>query len=119
MQSKCANVRRFTSTTGVLGSLVFSGLVLCVSAPAFAQTVPEVVKPRSDSPPPARDGRAGGRSDSPPIEEGGRKTIPDSGVIKPPASGAATTPVIKPPSTGTMPVIRPPVPLPGNAPATK
>jgi hypothetical protein len=81
------------------------------ATPTPDPTLPEVVRPRSDTPtlPPGNDGRttAQPRSENPQVE-GNVRPVPDSGVIAPPVSGMGTTPVIRPPATGTMPVIPPP-----------
>lgn len=88
-----------------------AAVCLLVSGGVAAQTVPEVVKPQSQSPTIPPSGGANGatpRSENPLTDGGGVRPIPDSGVIRPPASSGETTPVIKPPATGTMPVIPPP-----------
>lgn len=91
--------------------LLVAGLLL--SVPVWAQSVPEVVRPRSESPilpPGPSDGPAPRpRSENPLAESGVGRPIPDTGVITPPASalGSPTT-VIRPPADSAMPVIPPP-----------
>ena len=81
------------------------------ATPAPDQTLPEVVRPRTDTPtlPRGNDGSTmtQPRSEDPQVG-GTTRPIPDSGVIAPPVSGLGTTPVIRPPATGSMPVIPPP-----------
>ncbi len=87
-----------------------AGLLLAV--PVWAQSVPEVVRPRSDSatiPPGPSDGpMPPPRSENPLAESGAARPVPDSGVITPPVSGLGSTTVIRPPTDGAMPVIPPP-----------
>ena len=97
---------------------------LLATAPAWAQapTVPEQVQPRAV--PPGTGGDRGatvpggdpGRGASPPGNdtpglapgEGAPGSgVPNSGVVRPPVLGAPGA-VIRPPATGTMPVIPPP-----------
>lgn len=88
------------------------GAGVALSGPVLGQSVPEVVRPRSDAPAlPSgpSDGQAvRPRSENPLADGGGVRPIPDSGVVAPPAAGLGSTPVIKPPVTGPMPVIPPP-----------
>ena len=94
------------AATAALPSLAQTGS----ATPAPEQTLPEVVRPRPDTPtlPPGNDGNTTvqPRSENPQV--GGGRPVPDNGVIAPPVSGMGTTPVIPPPATGTMPVIPPP-----------
>ena len=102
-------------------------LLVGIMGMARAQSVPEVVKPRIDSPAlPSTEGKAlpQPRSENPLAPNGAAKPVPDPGVvagtqeqpqsavIKPPVIG--TMPVIPPPSTGGMPVIPPPGTLGGE-----
>ena len=78
-------------------------------AQAPSTPVPEMVRPRSNTPtlPEGNDGSSmpAPRSENPQVGGSGRP-VPDRGVIAPPVSGV--TPVIPPPVAGTMPVIPPP-----------
>ena len=123
-KARVAVQRRETVVPWWLWALVAAGLIAAM--PSWAQStatppvpgvqgpavgaapqeqVPEVVKPR-----PGQDGTP--RADQPQVD--GAKPIPDSGVITPPASSAGSSAVIRPPATGTMPIIPPPGSLGGQ-----
>ena len=84
----------------VLAAFVMAG-------PAVGQVVPERLAPGATVPPGAGgDGAATTpRSESPLAPLTGSRPVPDAGVLAPPGDGS---PVIRPPATGTMPVIPPP-----------
>lgn len=80
--------------------------------PGTAPAVPEVVNPSTSAPtlPQGNDDTLTPvpRSDNSQVGGGGARPVPDNGVIAPPVPGAGSAMVIKPPVTGSMPVIRPP-----------
>lgn len=97
--------------------LVAGGLIAAV--PSWGQggvpqspggVVPEAVRPRSSSPtiPQGNDGSVMPVPKSDDTQVNGGRPVPDRGVIVPPISGMGTTPVIRPPAAGGMPVIPPP-----------
>lgn len=83
-----------------------------VEGTAPSGQVPEVIKPPGSATlPQGNDGSVAPqpRSENPQVGGDGARPIPDTGVIAPPANGAnASTPVIRPPVAGSMPVIPPP-----------
>ena len=87
-------------------------ILLALAGTAMGQPVPEVVKPPAAGqslttpPTPGSTGGAAPRSENPLADSGAARPVPDSGVIRPPATGSM--PVIPPPAAGTMPVIPPP-----------
>jgi hypothetical protein len=79
------------------------------AVPAWAQTT---VVPERQAPtlPPGAGGDQGlssPRSETPLAPLDGARPVPDGGVVTPPPVGGAT-PIIRPPSVGTMQVIPPP-----------
>ena len=95
--------------------MVWAGLAagLLAAAPVWGQTIPEVVKPRTDAPtlPPGSGNDQGltrPRSENPLPQAGTARPLRDSGVIAPPVSGLGSTAIIKPPATDGMPIIPPP-----------
>ena len=106
-----ADARRLRLGGAVIGLMV----VACPVGGAWAQTIPEVVRPRSDTPtlPP---GAGNDRSITPPRTENplagneGVRPVPDNGVIAPPPAAMGSGMVIRPPASDDRSV----VPAPGS-----
>lgn len=101
-------------TRGLAPWVLWVGLAVgtSIAAPVGAQGIPDVVRPRSDSPtlpPGAGNDRqlAQPRSESPSPRVETPPPVPDRGIITPPVSGLGSTTVIRPPATDAMPIIRP------------
>lgn len=119
--------RAVESGRGWLAALLLGIAVLVACAGlAAAQSVPDVVRPGSNSLslPPSGSAQPAPRvtSESPLAVTPPVSPVPDRGIVAPPASGTGSPAVIAPPAGGTMPIIPPPgtgtmqvIPPPGSS----
>lgn len=109
-------VRHRARAVAIHSGYMISWWAWAVFIAGVAAAVPVFAQPSTQaSPVPGMQGPAQGTAPQGPVPEVirpsggvGGQSIPSNGVISPPAPSGASTTVIKPPATGTMPVIHPP-----------